>query len=136
MTEDRTITYGSLWPEGHFGRDVAAGFAEAVAKGTNGRITVRVTPPSSDDVLTKQVIDGEIAMTSGHAIQDYVPELGLGYLPYLYTSFDEFRSIWTLGTPVSDAVLAYVGRRKVPVVVLGYSVIGFRDVIRVCCTDR
>lgn len=129
MTGERTITYGSLWPEGHFGRDVAAGFAAAVAEETGGRITVKVTPPSSDDVLTKQVIDGQIEMTSGHAIQDYVPELGIGYLPYLYRSFDAFRRIWTLGTPISDAILANVQRRKVPVVVLGYSVIGFRDVI-------
>jgi TRAP-type C4-dicarboxylate transport system substrate-binding protein len=129
MTSERTITYGSLWPEGHFGRDVAAGFAAAVAEGTDGRITITVTPPSSDDALTKQVIDGQMEMTSGHAIQDYVPELGLGYLPYLYRSFDEFRGIWNLGTPISDAILANVQRRKVPVVVLGYSVIGFRDVI-------
>ncbi len=129
MIAEMTIQYGSLWPEGHFGRTVAEGFAEAVAQGTEGRIQVEITPPLPDDQLTKDVIEGKIAMTSGHAIQDYVPELGLGYLPYLYRTFDEFRSIWTLGTPISDSILQKFKDRKIPVVTLGYSVIGFRDMI-------
>ena len=40
MTVARTIQYGSLWPEGHFWRDVAKGFADAIAQGTAGRILV------------------------------------------------------------------------------------------------
>lgn len=124
-----TIQYGSLWPEGHFGRKVAQGFAEAIAKGTDGRIRVEVTPPSPDEQLTKDVLDGKIAMTSGHAIQDYVPELGLGYLPYLYRSYDDFRKIWTIGTPISNKVLSNFGKRNIPAVPIGYSVIGFRDMI-------
>jgi TRAP-type C4-dicarboxylate transport system substrate-binding protein len=129
MHIDRTIHYGSLWPEGHFGRSVAEGFAKAIAEGTNSRIQIRVTPPLSDEDLTKNVIEGKIEMTSGHAIQNYVPELGLGYLPYLYKSYDEFRHIWTLGTPISDAILAKFKDRNIPVLALGYSVIGFRDMI-------
>lgn len=129
MREDRTIQYGCLWPEDHFGRGVAEGFAKAIAKGTDGRICVEVTKPLPDEELTKAVVDGKMAMTSGHAIQDYVPELGLGYLPYLYRSYDEFRHIWTLGTPISDAILAKFKERKMPVMCLGYSVIGFREVI-------
>ena len=129
MTVARTIQYGSLWPEGHFGRDVAKGFADAIAQGTAGRILVEVTPPLPDEDLTNNVITGKLAMTSGHAIQDHVPEFGLGYLPYLHRTFDEYTSIWTLGTPISDAIAANIARRKVPVILLGYSVIGFRDVI-------
>lgn len=129
MATARTITYGSLWPEGHFGRDVAHGFADAIATGTQGRITVEVTPPSSDDELTDDVLAGKIEMTSGHAIQDHVPEFGLGYLPYLYQSYDDYTRIWSLGTPISDAIAAHIARREIPVVLLGYSVIGFRDVI-------
>jgi TRAP-type C4-dicarboxylate transport system substrate-binding protein len=125
----RTIRYGSLWPEGHFGRDVAKGFADAIARGTNGRIVVEVTPPLPDDDLTNDVLGGKLAMTSGHAIQDHVPEFGLGYLPYLYRSYDEYTRLWSLGTPLSDAIAANIQRRRVPVVLLGYSVIGFRDVI-------
>lgn len=129
MTAPRTIQYGSLWPEGHFGRDVARGFAEAIAQGTSGRIRVEVTPPRPDDDLTNDVLSGKLAMTSGHAIQDHVPEFGLGYLPYVYRTYDEYTSIWTLGTPISSAIAANIEKRKVPVVLLGYSVIGFRDVI-------
>lgn len=129
MKAEITIKYGSLWPIGHFGRTVAEGFAQAVFKETDGRIQVDITPPLDDNQLTKEVLEGKIAMTSGHAIQDYVPELGLGYLPYLYRSFDEFRSIWTLGTPISDAILQNFKVRNIPAVVLGYSVIGFRDMI-------
>lgn len=129
MSAERVIQYGSLWPKGHFGRKIAEAFAEEIADGTNGRIQVRVTPPLPDEELTKDVISGKIAMTSGHAIQDYVPELGLGYLPYLYRSFDEFRHFWTLGSSISDAILAKFHDRDIPVVVLGYSVIGFRDMI-------
>lgn len=129
MTATRTIQYGSLWPEGHFGRDVAKGFADAIAKDTDGRIRVEVTPPSSDDDLTNDVLSGKLAMTSGHAIQDHVPEFGLGYLPYVYRTYDEYTSIWTLGTPISNAIASNIEKRKVPVVLLGYSVIGFRDVI-------
>ncbi|MEM9202163.1 MAG: TRAP transporter substrate-binding protein [Actinomycetota bacterium] len=123
------IQYGSLWPEGHFGRKIANALAAEITTKTDGRYVVTVTPPSPDEVLTKQVLDGELAMTSGHAIQDYVPQLGLGYLPYLYDSFDEFRSFWTIGTPMSDAILSYFERDNVPAVPLGYSVIGFRDMI-------
>jgi C4-dicarboxylate-binding protein DctP len=126
---DITIEYGSLWPEGHFGRTVAQGFADAIKAGTDGRITVIVTPPLSDDGLTQDVLSGKIAMTSGHAIQDYVPELGLGYLPYLYDSYDEFRSVWTLGSPISNDILSYFQKRKIKAVPIGYSVIGFRDMI-------
>jgi TRAP-type C4-dicarboxylate transport system substrate-binding protein len=129
MNARRTIQYGSLWPQGHFGRDVAQGFAEAIARGTGGRITVEVTPPSVDDDLTNDVISGKIAMTSGHAIQDHVPEFGLGYLPYLYRSYDDYTNIWSVGSPISNAIAAYIEKRQVPVVLLGYSVIGFRDTI-------
>jgi TRAP-type transport system periplasmic protein len=129
VTPAETIQYGSLWPDGHFGRAVAEGFANAVAQETEGRIQVEVTPPSSDEELTREVLDGKLAMTSGHAIQDYVPELGLGYLPYLYSSFDHFRQNWTLGSPISDAMLRRFEAREIPVVVLGYSIIGFRDTI-------
>lgn len=129
MDAARTIKYGSLWPEGHFGRDVAQGFADAIAQGTAGRIRVEVTPPLPDDDLTNDVLSGKLEMTSGHAIQDHVPEFGLGYLPYLYRTYDEYTSIWTLGTPISNAIAANIAKRKVPVVLLGYSVIGFRDVI-------
>ncbi len=136
MASPRKITYGSLWPEGHFGRDVAHGFADAIATGTQGRIAVEVTPPSSDDDLTDDVLAGKIEMTSGHAIQDHVPEFGLGYLPYLYKSYDDYTRIWSLGTPISDAIAAHIARRKIPVQLLGYSVIGFRDVIlRQRCID-
>lgn len=124
-----TVEYGSLWPEGHFGRKVAEGFAKAIKAGTDGRINVIVTPPSPDEELTKDVLDGKIAMTSGHAIQDYVPELGLGYLPYLYKSYDDFRRVWTLGTPISNDILSYFKTRSIPAVTIGYSVIGFRDMI-------
>jgi C4-dicarboxylate-binding protein DctP len=129
MNARQTIQYGSLWPQGHFGRDVAHGFAEAIERGTGGRITVEITPPSADDDLTNDVISGKIAMTSGHAIQDHVPEFGLGYLPYLYRSYDDYTKIWSLGTPISNAIAAYIEKRQVPVVLLGYSVIGFRDTI-------
>ena len=129
MAAARTIQYGSLWPEGHFGRDVAQGFADAINQGTAGRIQVEVTPPSPDDDLTNDVLSGKLAMTSGHAIQDHVPEFGLGYLPYLYRTYDEYTSIWSLGTPISNAIAAHIDKRKVPVVLLGYSVIGFRDII-------
>jgi C4-dicarboxylate-binding protein DctP len=125
----RNIRYGSLWPEGHFGRDVARGFADAIAEGTRGRIQVDVTPPLPDDDLTNDVLSGKLEMTSGHAIQDHVPEFGLGYLPFLYRTYDEYTSIWKLGTPISDAIAANIGKRNVPVVLLGYSVIGLRDVI-------
>lgn len=129
MLGARTIRYGSLWPEGHFGRAVAKGFADAVAEGTAGRIRVEVTPPSPDDDLTNDVLSGKLEMTSGHAIQDHVPEFGLGYLPFLYRTYDEYTSIWKLGTPISDTIAAHIAKRKVPVVLLGYSVIGLRDVI-------
>jgi TRAP-type C4-dicarboxylate transport system substrate-binding protein len=104
-------------------------FAEAIAQGTEGRIRVEVTPPSSDDELTRSVLEGKMAMTSGHAIQDYVPELALGYLPYLYTSSDHFQRNWTLGTPVSDSMVGRFEARGIPAVLLGYSIIGFRDMI-------
>jgi TRAP-type C4-dicarboxylate transport system substrate-binding protein len=126
---NKIIQYGSLWPEGHFGRSVADGFAEAVARGSEGRIQIEITPPSSDEELTRQVLEGKLAMTSGHAIQDYVPELGLGYLPYLYSSFDHFKRNWTLGSPISDSMIERFKARGIPVVVLGYSIIGFRDMI-------
>lgn len=129
MSVERVIQYGSLWPEGHFARKIAESFAQEIADVTNSRIRVMVTPPMPDEELTKDVISGKIEMTSGHAIQDYVPELGLGYLPYLNRSFDEFRHIWTLGSSISDAILAKFHKRQIPVVVLGYSVIGFRDMI-------
>ncbi len=125
----RTVRYGSLWPEGHFGRDIANGFADAIALGTGGRIRVELTPPSPDDALTAAVINGDLEMTSGHAIQDHVPEFGLGYLPYLYRSFDDYQRIWSLGSPVSDSMAVHIERRAVPVVALGYSIIGFRDLL-------
>lgn len=123
------IKYGSLWPEGHFGRKIAWEFAESMAGATDGRIRIEVTPPSPDEELTRQVLSGELAMTSGHAIQDYVPELGLGYLPYLYKSYDQFRSIWKEGTPIANDMLHYFEKRQVAAVPIGYSVIGFRDMI-------
>jgi TRAP-type transport system periplasmic protein len=75
------------------------------------------------------VLEGKLAMTSGHSIQDYVPELALGYLPYLYRSFDHFQQNWTLGSAISDSMVERFEARRIPVVVLGYSIIGFRDMI-------
>jgi len=123
------IWYGSLWPEGHFGRRVANEFANRVTRETKNNIVVKVTPPLPDAELTKDVIDGKIQMTSGHGIQDYAPELALTYLPYLYNSFEHFRKVWTLGkSPASNTIVDRI-EQKLPVKILGYSLIGYRDII-------
>ncbi|MFY0583883.1 TRAP transporter substrate-binding protein [Cystobacter fuscus] len=130
MSGEIEIIYGSLWPTAHFGHHVARSFGERLAELTDGRIRVKVTPPTSDKQLVSALIKGEIQMSSGHAIQTEVPELGLSYLPYLYKTFDHFKRIWTLGqSPVSDSLIRHFERRKVPARVLGYSLIGFRDMI-------
>lgn len=124
-----TIGYGCLWPDGHFGRRIAENFATRVATLSGGALLVEVTPPTPDAESTRAVLDGRLQMASGHAIQDAVPEVGLSYLPYLYRSFAHFQEIWTLGSPVSDELLARVAAREVPVEVLGYSLIGKRAMI-------
>lgn len=129
MTQSKKLIYGSLWPDAHFGHKIANQFAERVTRETGGQIQASVTPPSSDSQLTKDLLDGKIQMTSGHDIQEFVPQLALSYLPYFYRDFNHFRSIWTLGkSPVSDSMVKII-ENTVNVKVLGYSLIGFRDVI-------
>ena len=125
-----TIGYGCLWPEGHFGRQIAQDFAARVGALSGGAIAVVVTPPTPDMDSTRAVLDGRLQMASGHAIQEFAPEIGLSYLPYLYHSFEHFQRVWTLGgSPVSDAVIRRFAERELPVEVLGYSLIGKRNMI-------
>lgn len=125
-----TIGYGCLWPEGHFGRQIAQDFAARVAARSGGAIAVAVTPPTPDMDSTAAVLDGRLQMASGHAIQEFAPEIGLSYLPYLYHSFAHFQRVWTLGgSPVSAAVIERFAERELPVEVLGYSLIGKRNMI-------
>lgn len=123
------IGYGCLWPEGHFGRRIAGEFAARVAALSGGELLVEVTPPTPDAESTAALLDGRLELVSGHAIQDYVPEIGLSYLPYLYGSFAHFQQIWTLGSQVSDALIGRFAACDVPAEVLGYTLIGKRNMI-------
>ena len=125
-----TLGYGCLWPEGHFGRQIARDFAARVGALSGGALAVEVTPPTPDMDSTRAVLDGRLQMASGHAIQEFAPEIGLSYLPYLYHSFEHFQRVWTLGgSPVSNAVIRRFAERELPVEVLGYSLIGKRNMI-------
>jgi TRAP-type C4-dicarboxylate transport system substrate-binding protein len=136
-SETIKLVYGSLWPEGHFGRVIAQEFAEKVRKETSNKIIVEVTPPSADSELTEKVISGEIHMTSGHGLQDYVPEIALTYLPYLYNSFEHFREVWSMGKSLASDTLVNRTEQKLPQVkILGYSLVGCRDMILRKCSIR
>lgn len=125
-----TIGYGCLWPHGHFGRWIADELATRVYALSAGALCVQVTPPTPDMQATQAVLDGTLQMHSSHAIQHFVPELGLSYLPYLYRSDEHFRRVWTLGaSPVADALLKRFAARALPVEVLGTTCVGKRDLI-------
>jgi tripartite ATP-independent transporter DctP family solute receptor len=126
-----TIRYGSIWPTTHFGFNVEQRFADRVAASTAGAVKIVVYPNSqlgTEREMTESVKIGALEMTTGGAaIQGYVPEVGLFYLPYMYRDFRHFQTAWTLGrSPVADTI-ARIVESKAGIKVLGYSLGGARD---------
>ena len=128
-----SLRFGTIWPTNRFDHTVAETFANNVRERTNGEVEIVIHPASqlgNERELTESVKLGAVDMTSGGgAIQGFVPEVGIFYLPYLYKDYDQFERVWTLGKhPVADKIAQMV-EDKAGIKVLGYFLGGTRDTI-------
>ena len=83
-----TIRLGHVMPPTHFENIAFEQLAADIAKRSNGRIEMKVFPASqlgSEREQTEQLNLGAIEMhSSGGALQNYAPQLGIWALPFLF----------------------------------------------------
>jgi TRAP-type transport system periplasmic protein len=83
-----TVRLGHVMPPTHFENIAFEQLAADIAKRSNGRIEMKVFPASqlgSEREQTEQLNLGAIEMhSSGGALQNYAPQLGIWALPFLF----------------------------------------------------
>jgi len=108
-------------PPGDLISQAADRFAAAVAERTNGDITIAVHPASSlaglrDGVEGAQLGTIDIAVADSGTLGNWIPEMGLFSLPFLFDDFDHQRRVFA--GPVGD------WRREQARAVMGVEMIG------------
>ena len=106
-----TLRLGHVMAPTHFENIEAGRLAEDVARRSNGRIKLEVFPASqlgSEREQTEQVNLGALEMhSSGGAVQNYAPALGLLSLPFLFRNAEHYDHVMAGPIPgeMRDALL-------------------------------
>ena len=84
----------------HINHISAQFFADAVAKGTNGAITVRVFPNKQlggevDEIEGMLLGTLDAAKPASAVVANWVPELNVANMPFVFRDLDHFERVWS-----------------------------------------
>ena len=106
-----TIRLGHVMPPTHFENIAFEQLAADIAKRSNGRIEMKIFPASqlgSEREQTEQLNLGALEMhSSGGALQNYAPQLGIWALPFLFKGPEHYDRVMDgpIGQEMRDLLL-------------------------------
>jgi tripartite ATP-independent transporter DctP family solute receptor len=127
------MRYAHVFVAGTPQANIIQSFADKVNARTSGQVQITVYPSSqlgNDTETFQQCEQGAIDIVgTSTGIQAAIPQLGLFYLPYLYSDVPHFERIWTVGGSDTSIWMEKLVQNHTQVKMLGYLVSGVRDTI-------
>lgn len=124
-----TLKLGHDKPTEHHYQKISERFAELVSERTDGNVTIKIYP-SNQLGENRESVEGVMAgthdmvITSDGVVANWVPDLGMLGLPYLFDDYDEVFKV--LNGETGDKLKAQVEEHNA--VILGWWINGFRHI--------